>query len=98
MRETWLSDERGSIDGKSECIYFKADLPDPSVWDGFWKPSIFMPKRVCRIKLQITNIRIERLNNISEGDCISEGIDKLNQSLMQLVVDGVQYFDYSKRN
>lgn len=61
-----------------------------------WKPSIFMPKSAVRIFLKVRNVRAERLQEISDEDCVKEGIIPLAMSAMQLAESGQLYFDYTK--
>ena len=71
VRETWA---RYNIDQNSHDIAYRATTPEDWPEEGRWGPSIHMPRWASRILLEITNVRVERLNAISEEDAQREGV------------------------
>lgn len=76
VRETWCAlpvNEAGHMRGHS-VYYYKADGDfRPEGWRGNWHPSIHMPKEAARIWLKVTDVRVERLNEITDKDAEREG-------------------------
>lgn len=63
-------------------VFYKADFGDsipvhsddePENWK--WRPPIFMPKWASRITLEITDIQVERVRDITEEGAITEGTE-----------------------
>lgn len=104
VRETWErfecwnceGDERGNCpkepkksvwDKTCGCYMYRAT--DEISGDAKWHPSIHMPKEAARIWLCVTDVRIERLQEINAGSALAEGADKyirtngeLNESMI----------------
>lgn len=90
VRETWEhfecccceGDEHGNcyrepqqsaLNKSCGCYMYRAT--DEIYGDAKWHPSIHMPKEAARIWLKVTDVRVERLQEITEDETFEEGLD-----------------------
>ena len=70
VRETHYVWSAGCQDGSGRRIDYRATEPDAPCT---WTPSIHMPRWASRLTLRVTDVRAERLNDISPEDAAAEG-------------------------
>jgi len=90
VRETWCKHTDIHDNSFEEPLiagyYYKADAPKYWVDDREivkWRPSIHMPKEAARLFLKVTNVRVERLQDITQEDIISEGLWSYSQEFRE---------------
>lgn len=103
VRETWDNlpvNPDGSYCGYDR-YYYRADGDlRPEGWQGNWKPSIHMGKHAARIWLKVTNVRVERLQEITEAQAIQEGIRTYTKDdkLFKYAVTDDWWIDYHRKH
>lgn len=78
VRETWacLDPER-----RTPVLYRASESP---LREYVWRPSIHMPRWASRITLDVTDVRVERLQDITEEDAKAEGVEQTSDGWWRL--------------
>ncbi len=84
LRETWRYDDFDSAN-----VIYRADIPQDALDQARgiikWRPSIYMPRWASRIMLEVTEIRVERVQEITEEDALAEGC----RSTARMIYEGM---------
>ena len=99
-RIVYTSDDHNGYEYKAHCLgvsdfYFPDGFKESEDYEhmseitskGKWHPSIHMPKEAARIFLKVTDVRVERLQDMTEDDVCSEGAENL--------ICSCEHIDYS---
>ena len=101
VRETWqITDFLHPSDENYGYIYKASHNGrewEANVEEWKWRPSIFMPKDACRLFIEVSNVRIERLTDISEEDALAEGIELIEHNCFKNYMQGKGWM-YKGRN
>lgn len=84
VREAWRlydSSEECACYDSCRCSAYSGQPLYRADWAGEaseykWRPSIHMPRRLCRIVLEVKSVRVERLQEITEAEAVAEGFER----------------------
>ena len=74
VRETHWRAEGEGTGGKVRFLQYKATSPDDPPLGDRWRPSIHMPRWASRITLEVVEVRMQRVQDITDEDAIAEGV------------------------
>lgn len=90
VKEGWKIAENVTIDGVAPVLYESETPPKVMEYIKNWKSPFSMPEQASRIHLEITEIKAQRVQDITEEEAMAEGIEKPIEERCMLA-----YRDYS---
>ncbi len=88
----WVREAFHKIPGNTQACVYRASCENGSEKNYKFTPSIHMPRWASRITLEITGVRVERLQDITGEDCAKEGIEP-NWELFYDAIEGADGWD-----
>ena len=85
VRETWNTTDHCGLfpnwPSTGDHYMYLADAPESeAAKEAVWRPSIHMPKEAARLFLQVENVRLERLQDITPQEIMAEGLNVLGRT------------------
>lgn len=72
LKEPYLIDDNGSVLYRYSAV---------NLYNKRWKNKLFMPERYARYHIEITDVREERLQDITSEECFKEGVYKVHHRI-----------------
>lgn len=73
VRETWAAHDTRAL--RRRYVHYRADDESAYETDGPWISPIHMPRWASRLLLEVTDVRVQQLQEISEQDAQAEGVE-----------------------
>lgn len=75
VRETWAPP--ATVCPGDPPAFYRATDPEGSCRITKWRPSLLMPRWACRLVLELTDVCVERVQDIGPGDACAEGVEPM---------------------
>ena len=87
----WFDDIVAVAQNLKDMGYNPRATPDGAIWGldhtAAWRNKMFVCASQCIHQIKITDLKVEKLQDISDEDCLKEGIGKFHNILHPIIID-----------